>query len=567
MPNTAAAPLRGRIAGFLLCTALVVLAGCGDSTVPQTAAGQSLPPLTAVQCLAAAAPAQNADPALLATASQVRAWQEQVDQFDHGFRPTGSDAEQAYIDQLAAQLTAMGASDVVEEPYGFTQWTAQTATLSLIQGGASLPIKIAAYMPYSGQTGVQGVEGPLLYLPEFTAADVTGALLGALQQRDPLHAVSLLLSNLDDFLSSTVSGVVSLTQFLAAHDFRGQVVVYDVPRVTLPLGVFTALASYVNNSSGTSGPLVPYSRPYIDMLFTILINRALMLAGASAAIGVIDYPPTEADGSYYPFSGMGQNAIPLLYLDRATGAALKQQILAGGPSLPRARLTLTARTAQAVSHNLSAVIPGRCPQQFLLSSHVDGTNSIEDNGPAAILAIAAYFLKLPPAQRLRSVRIVLTSGHFVGSAGIDAYIKAHQADLSAQVLAAIEIEHLGAREWLELSPGAMALDGLPEPQVLMAEPGHPLGDEARKFAMRFDRAMSVPPFLPVGEGLAWNSQGGLPLLAFITGPVYLLNQGMPEITSEYTDYGYMSDQIAAFIQMIHNLDAQPVSALRPDLGG
>ena len=567
MPNTAAARLRrsGKAGTFLLCALLAAVASCGSSTVPQTGVEQSLPPLSAAECLADAAPAQNMDPTLLVPAAQVQAWQEQIDQFDHGFRPTGSDAEKAYTDQLAAQLSAMGASDVTEEPYSFTQWTPQAASLSVTVGGHTSAIPIAAYMPYSGNTGAQGVDAPLLYLPEFTAVDVTGALLSALQQQNPANAVSLLLSSLDDFLSSTVSGVASLAQFLAAHQLNGEVVVYDVPRVTLPLGVFTSPAMYVNNSSGTSGPLVPYSRPFIDMLFTILINRALMLAGASAAIGVIDYPSSEADGSYYPFSGMNQNSIPLLYLDRATGAALKQQILGAGLSAPRAHLTLNAQTAQAVSHNLSAVIPGRCPYQILVSSHVDGTNSIEDNGPAAILAIADYFLKLPLAQRLRGLRIVLTSGHFVGSAGIDAYVKAHQADLSANVLGAIEIEHLGAREWLELSPGAMGLDGLPEPQVLMAAPGQPLGEEAEKFSRQFDRSMAIPPILPVGEGLAWNSEGNLPLLAFITGPVYLLNQDMPEVTSEYTDYDFMHAQVGAFIQMIHNLNAQPVTALRRDL--
>jgi hypothetical protein len=544
--------------------ALALLCGCGESSAPQSDP-PTAQPLSAAECLADTAPTQTADPTLIPAAAQVRNWVEEIEQFGGGFRPTGSAAEQGYIDRLAAELDAMGLNQVQEEAYSFPQWSATAASLSIVQGGTTQSIPIAAYIPYSGSTAAGGVQGPLLYLPDLSAANLSGALLQLEQAQNPLDALGQLLNQVDSLLDGLTAGTVPLVQYLAAHDFKNQVVLYDVPRLSFPLGVLEALSVYVNNSGGTMGPLTPYSRPYIDMLLVNVINSWLKQAGAAAVIGVIDYPPEEADGSYYPFGGSSNASIPGVYVDRDTGAALKQALAASALSPIQARLTLVAPQADATSHNLSALIPGRCPQQILISSHVDGTNAIEDNGPAAILAIARYFMQVPPAQRLRTIRIVLTSGHFVGSAGIQAYIQAHQADLSTNVLAAIEIEHLGAREWLELSPGSMGLDGLPEPQVMMAPVNTPLMQEAQKFMQQFDRSMAMPPVLPVGEGLFWRTQAKLPLLAYISGPVYLLNGNMPQVSSEFTDYELMQRQIGGFIQIVHDLNGETVQAMRPDL--
>jgi hypothetical protein len=49
--------------------------------------------------------------------------------------------------------------------------------------------------------------------------------------------------------------------------------------------------------------------------------------------------------------------------------------------------------------------------------------------------------------------MVLTGGHFVGSQGILDYVIRHFADLQRRAVAVLELEHLGALEWSELSPG------------------------------------------------------------------------------------------------------------------
>lgn len=546
---------------LLTMAGLVVIAACGDSSPVQTAPPETAPP-TAAQCQAGGAVTQKADSSLVPDTAQMQTWVQQIEQFGGGFRPAGSAAELGYIDQLAAQLRAMGASQVQKESYTFPQWTPQSApVLTVMHKGTTEAVPVAAYVPYSGDTGAAGVDGQLTYLAGLSLVDLSGDLLGIEQAQNPVVALEQLLGELTGLVGSLAAGTVPLADYLLTHNLKGRVVIYDVPRLTIPVGVFEALSFYTNNSGGTLGPLTPYSRPFIDMILINSINSALKQAGAVAAIGVIDYPAAEADGSYYPFFGTENQTLPGVYVDSTTGAELEQMATV---TPVQAHMTLAAPLTTGTSYNLSAVIPGLCPQQILISSHVDGTNAMEDDGPAAILAIARYFLSLPLEQRWRGLRIVLTSGHFVNSAGINHYIQAHQSDLNANVLAAMEVEHLGAKEWLELSPGTMGLDGLAEPQLLMAKPGTPLAQEAETFARQFDRSMAMPPALPVGEGQAWASTAGLPLLSFITGPVYLLNDDMPQASNELIDYALMQQQVTGFIQIIHDLNAQPVHSLRPD---
>ena len=52
-------------------------------------------------------------------------------------------------------------------------------------------------------------------------------------------------------------------------------------------------------------------------------------------VGVLDYPADGADGSYFPYDGIIR-AVPGLYVDRTTGAALKDQARAGARAAPDA---------------------------------------------------------------------------------------------------------------------------------------------------------------------------------------------------------------------------------------
>ena len=539
--------------------AILVLAGalsaCSRSNAPDVGSSGDLG-----ECTTDVATDQTIVQSLLPSVELVRKRQVAADQFGNGFRVSANRAEIDYIHYLASQLRKIGATEVTEEPYTFTSWSPKTTKLSVVQGPTPGPVKVAYFIPSSGSTGPAGLTAPVTYLSVLSDVNLVGAVYTALTQHSPDNVVLAVQAA----LQNAIGGGVSLSQAIASANVAGKIVMYDAPKLALPIGAFQALSVYVNNSSGTMGPETPYDRPFINQLVLIgAINVALKAAGAAGVIAVVDYPPAAADNAYVPFGGLALASVPGIYLDRYTGAALKQQIVDSGLTPLTVKLTLDATESQATSYNVSGLIPGSCETQILVSSHSDGPNSIEDNGPAAILSIADYFARAPASQRRRGLKIVFTGGHMVGSPGINSYIEEHHADLTAKVLTAIEIEHLGAREWLEISPGTMALDGLPEPLVLYAGLGSVQQDENITFAKNFDRSLVTIP-LPFGEGPAWANEAALPKIQVITGPVYLLNGPLKEVSTEYTDYELQQRQITAFIQMILNLNTHTAQTLRSD---
>lgn len=535
---------------------LVLLSACGSSSVPDAVGGNAV----LGDCTSDIASDAAIIDALLPDVATVRQRQIAADRFGDGFRVAGNQAELDYIDYLAGQLRKLGASDVRKEPYTFTAWSARSTKLEVLNGAAPGPLHVAYFIPSSGSTGADGLTAPVTYLSALSGVNLLGALYTALSEQNPANIPLALQTVLQD----TLGGGVSLVQAIASANVAGKIVMYDAPKLALPMGAFEALSVYVNDSNGTLGPLTPYTRPFINQLILVgVIDAALKAAGAAGVIAVLDYPPNAADNSYVPFGALAIPSVPGLYLDRDTGKALKQQIVDAGITPLQVKMTLDASTSEATSYNVSALIPGECDRQILVSSHSDGPNSIEDNGPAAILSIADYFLHAPASQRRRGLKIVITGGHFAGSPGINAYIDAHHDELQAKAMTAIEIEHLGAREWDEISPGTMALDGLPEPLVLYGDLGAVQQDESVTFARQFDRSLVTIP-LPFGEGGPWSSAAGLPKIQLITGPVYLLNGPFPEVSSDFTDYALEQRQIKALIQMVLNLNTRSAATLRSD---
>src|SRR5262249_15407650 len=147
----------------------------------------------------------------------------------------------------------------------------------------------------------------------------------------------------------------------------------------------------------------------------------------------------------------------------------------------------------------------------------------------------------------RTVRIVLSSGHFVASYGLNQYAIKHLSDLKQYALAVIEIEHLGALEWAEVSPGVMGLTGRTEAQFLTTtfETGA-LAEVSKTFAAQFPRSIvGKPPLL--GEGPNFRV---VPLIQFLTMPQYLFLGHKPDVTTKFTDYTLMQRQVDAFAQMV-----------------
>jgi hypothetical protein len=451
-------------------------------------------------------------PLACANATQLASWQKEIDQFDNGFRPTGSPAHEGYIALLTKELAALGVQDVHTEPYAFAKWTPQTWSLDLTTGVTTASIPVTGYIPYSGATSAQGISAPIVYVPPSALPmSPTAAIPGAL---------------------------------------AGKIVLFDVPKVALTLSQLTGDTLYINDASNQLQQNPTITRTDLSAMLTMnAVMNALAVSGAVGAVGILDLPEQAARGLYAPFFGNTVPNLPGVYVDRATGASLKS----AASGLAAARLVLDASVSDTTSENLVGVLPGASSEEIIVGSHTDGPNSMEDNGPVALLALASCLAPLDPSARPPTIRFVLSGGHFIGSRGLETYVAAHTADLTATGKVVIEVEHLGAREWSEVSPGQMQMTGRPEMLLVSVTPGASLADPAIAFAKQFPRTIvATPPVL--GEGQNFRI---LPLIQLLSVPEYLLVGRLPAVTSQLTDYDLMAHQVAAFIDMEKVLASAP----------
>ena len=443
-----------------------------------------------------------------------------------GLRATGSPEHEGYVDLLREHLERVGVEDVHFEDVPMQRWTTTQWSLDLLSGPSAGPVKTASYIPYSGQTPAGGVTGQLALVPAGSTP--------------------------------------------APGSLAGKIAVFDVPSVTVPLGFFLQLAypGRVYDPNGEAAPSLPYKRPFLSIAPLVTVLAALEAAGAAGAVGVLDYPSSGADGSYFPYDGH-LRSVPGVYVDRTVGAALKQQA-AGGASV---RLTLPAEIKTVTSRNLIGFVPGQSSSELVaLHCHTDGTNAIEDNGPGAIVAISDYLARLPREALPSTLMILLTTGHFAGGSGSRAFCAQHAGDLVEQTKAALTIEHLGTREWSEVQPGQMGPTGRFEPGGIFAPGSEALVDASFEALVRADAApgfvlrplnpnASGDPNDPAwpGEGQYLFAVGGISDANYITGPTYLLNWGIT--TTEVVDFNRVRAEAIAFTEEILRLGRTPADQL------
>jgi hypothetical protein len=472
--------------------------------------------------------ALRVDPRHFMAARQLRDWQDSLDAI--GLRATGTAVHNRYVDDLAARLERVGVRQVHTEPVAWTKWEPSRWSLDVV--GDARPVPIAAYVPYSGQTPPAGIE----------ATFVLAATGGTSQ------TPSLVLPG----------GAPSVPS-------QSQIVLFDVLPHPLVTGVFDALDYGTPHHPPGYTPADVYNRAWIAQPTTQLDD--LSTARFAGAIGILDLPAEAAQGMYMPYDGKLRN-LPALFVDRDTGARLRQVALAGGT----VRLTLEATVQAITTPNLVGVIPGRSDELVILQSHHDGTNGIEDNGPEAIVAMAHYLARLPRRALPRTILILLSTGHFAdGDLGTKAFVSRHHDDLIARSAAAVTIEHLGAMEWLAGPDGQYRLTGNYEFGGSFASPFPVYVNLMRKAlqqaAVTEDRVMR--PWVPTpdrqeplawpGDGEAFWTLGGLPAGNFITGPSYLLNGGMP--VAAMIDIAAMRRQAIAFLDLVLKLGHVPLAQL------
>ena len=469
------------------------------------------------------AAARTVDARQFLPASQLLTWHRELDAI--GLRATGTPAHEHYVDQLRDRLERVGVGNVAFEPVPLQRWSVRQGawSLAVLDGPAAGPSNTASYIPYSGSTPAQGVTGELV----------------AYDPKNPPP---------EGFL-------------------RGKIALFDVPSAAVPFGVFTSVGYRNYDPKGVLDPKAVYDRPWLGQQSVIDALEALGAAGAVGMVAVLDLPADAAHGTYYPYDGHIRQ-VPGLYVDRDAGAQLRQVATGGG----HVRLTLPATVRKVTTRNLVGVIPGASSELMLLHSHTDGPNAIEDNGPNAIVAMSQYLARLPRRSLPRSIVVLLSSGHFVGGAGVESWVARHRAGSIRRTAGAVTLEHLGALEWTPQPTGPTRLTGDAEPGVFFCPESSALVNPTYRALTRAKAAPGsvLKPYIadpksPDGgtwpaEGETLWARGGIPTTNYITGPTYLLNWGIP--TVDKLDVARMRSEAVSFTQLLLELSRVPRTKLR-----
>jgi hypothetical protein len=248
-------------------------------------------------------------------------------------------------------------------------------------------------------------------------------------------------------------------------------------------------------------------------------------AGASAFIGVLrDYPGGGHD-YYVPYDGIVRG-IPGVWIGEADGARLRAMT---EKSAVRVELTVDSVCEPITSHNVVGELPGADDDWVIVGTHHDGpwSSAVEDgSGMALVLAQAAYWSRVPRAQRPHRIVFLINAGHMAGGAGAYSFIERHRAELGRIVLE-VHLEHT-AREFVEHDGGLVA-SGEPEPRWWFTSRNGALEEAVWNAIERenLERSLLMTPDaiapIPTTDGGPFHAEN-VPLVNFLTAPFYLFDR-------------------------------------------
>jgi hypothetical protein len=307
-----------------------------------------------------------------------------------------------------------------------------------------------------------------------------------------------------------------------------------------------------------------YKRPWTVPGVAGVPTAPFQALGAIGVVFIVDASYEAFKGTYGPFES-GFEALPALYVDRDTGAALRSIAAAR----PKTRLTLTATRQKVPTATVTAVLPGASEEVIIFNTHTDGEGFVEENGGVAFVHLARYFASLPASRRLkRTLVFAAWPGHMAADLPqAQGWINAHP-EIMKRAAAALTVEHLGCTEWDDKLDGGYQPTRLPEAWAIWTTQGT-MFDTTREavIAHNLPRTALMRPPGQFGVGGAFQSYG-IPQIGAIAGPYYLLtlsaNGDMDKL-----DESLASTQIAFLADLTIRLDPIPAGQLRqgdPTLG-
>jgi hypothetical protein len=473
--------------------------------------------------------ATTIDEDTFATAGELRRLTRKLVGF--GLRNPGSRAHNGALGWLERELRTIPGMEVRSDEYPIARWQplpaapgrtpgrdpALAGALQVELGGRRQAVPVAGAVPFSLPTGEGGCPGELVHVPAGEPVTASAA--------------------------------------------RGRVVVRDVVPAAIPYALFHAIGHHMTADLPRTGD---YDRAYLRRLDPSLVEAGL--AGAAGLVFLWDVPTDQLRAYWGPHTGTRYH-VPAVHVGNDQADELRQWAAEGR----RARVTVQARWDRARTRNLVATLRGRSRERIVLNTHTDGNTWVQENGPAALLALARSFAALPLRARERDVELALTSAH-LGFTSDGTFRHGAQLDEDfdrGTVAFVLGIEHLGTREILPRSPGGrLELTGSGEVMAWSAPEESPVLVAAAVDAVqrrRLDRTAvlqgvgapdpdQVPRICSQG-GLGSNFHARLiPTTSIISGPWSLF---APSFGQEAVDFERMRRQVLALGDVARALDGVP----------
>ncbi|MBI4606752.1 MAG: M28 family peptidase [Planctomycetes bacterium] len=378
---------------------------------------------------------------------------------------------------LERRFVGLGLRDVRREPVLVNRWEPSETSLALGTSRAEVP---CFPVPYTAWTGPAGIEAPLAYVGEGTAADFEGAAVAG----------------------RIAVAEARFAELSAAVLKRGAHFIRD-PGGTIPDGTLHAASWLIRNLAA-----------YFEA----------QKRGAAAFAGILADSPVDGCDHFVPYDGH-RKALPAVWVGREHGAALRDLARRG----EAARLVSLGCCETADSHNVVSVVPGTGEESVVVTSHHDApfASAVEDaSGLAVLLALAGHFGSRPGSLR-RSLVFVASSGHFHGGIGSRAFVEKHGKGLLEKTVLALGVEHV-AREAEGDGRGGYRLTGRPEVRAVFAD-GSPrmvrvLEEEVDRAGL--DRTICAGAYVfgpePPCDSAPFFT-AGIPSACHISGPLYLFD--------------------------------------------
>jgi len=251
-------------------------------------------------------------------------------------------------------------------------------------------------------------------------------------------------------------------------------------------------------------------------------------AGALGFIGILRGLPWDTDRYYVPYDGL-ERPVPGLWLSSRNGDTLLE-LMADGPV--RARIVLNRSLEPAISHNVTATLPGMSDQWIIIGSHHDApwASAVEDGtGIALVMAQAQYWSQVPRAERPHNLMFLLNGGHMSGGAGLIHFVESNRDFLERDVLVEIHLEHAAAEA--RGDDGVLVATDKPEPRWWFTS-FIPSLEQAVADAIcehELERSFVMPPegFPPGSANPPTDAaffHPWAPIVSFLTAPMYLFDE-------------------------------------------